>query len=64
MMLDPANGVAKGEGGCLLLQQVRSGSVVCHTCMLITSIGRSGLANDELGAKQNGHCESAVPVIS
>jgi len=27
MMLDPANGVAKGEGFCLLLQHVRSSAV-------------------------------------
>ena len=27
MVLDPANGVVKGEGGCLLLQHVRSSDV-------------------------------------
>ena len=27
MVLDPVNGVAKGEGGCLLLQHVRSSAV-------------------------------------
>ena len=39
MVLDPANGVAKGEGGCLLLQHVRSGAVeeldweeIVHSC--------------------------------
>jgi len=30
MVLDPANGVAKGEGGCLLLQQVRSSASQEH----------------------------------
>ena len=30
MVLDPANGVAKGEGGCLLLQHVRSSAVEEH----------------------------------
>jgi len=30
MVLDPANGVAKGEGGCLLLQHVRSSAVDEH----------------------------------
>ena len=39
MVLDPANGVAKGEGGCLLLQHVRSSAVeeldceaLVHSC--------------------------------
>jgi len=30
MVLDPANGVAKGESGCLLLQHVRSSAVEEH----------------------------------
>jgi len=30
MVLDPANGVAKGEDGCLLLQHVRSSAVEEH----------------------------------
>jgi len=30
MVLDPANGVAKGEGGCLLLKHVRSSAVEEH----------------------------------
>ena len=30
MVLDPANGVAKREGGCLLLQLVRSNTVEEH----------------------------------
>ena len=30
MMLDPANGVAKVERGCLLLQHVRSSAVEEH----------------------------------
>jgi len=30
MVLDPAKGVAKGEGGCLLLQHVRSSAVEEH----------------------------------
>ena len=30
MALDPANGVAKGEGGCLLLQHVWSSAVEEH----------------------------------
>ena len=30
MVLDPANGVAKGEGGCLLLLHVRSNAVEEH----------------------------------
>ena len=29
-VLDPVNGVAKGEGGCLLLQHVRSSAVEEH----------------------------------
>jgi hypothetical protein len=31
MVLDPANGVTKGEGGCLLLQHVRSSAVEEHS---------------------------------
>ena len=30
MVLDPANGVAKGEAGCFLLQHVRSSGVEEH----------------------------------
>ena len=30
MVLDPANGMAKGEGGCLLFQQVRPSAVEEH----------------------------------
>ena len=30
MVLDPANGMAKVEGGCLLLQHVRSSAVEEH----------------------------------
>ena len=30
MVLDPANGVAKEEGGCLILQHVRSSAVEEH----------------------------------
>ena len=30
MVLDPAKGVAKGEGGCLLLQHVLSSAVEEH----------------------------------
>jgi len=30
MVLDTTNGVAKGEGGCLLLQHVRSNAVEEH----------------------------------
>ena len=30
MVLDPVNGVVKGEGGCLLLQHVRSSAVEEH----------------------------------
>jgi hypothetical protein len=30
MVLDPANGVAKGKGGCLRLQHVRSSAIEEH----------------------------------
>jgi len=38
MVLDPAKGVAKGKGGCLLLQHVRSSAVEEHDCEALVRV--------------------------
>ena len=48
MVLDPANRVAKGEGGCLLLQHVRSSAVEEHDSEALVHSYENGGSNVQL----------------
>ena len=48
MVLDPANRVAKGEGGCLLLQHVRSSAVEEHDWEALVHFYENGVGESTI----------------
>ena len=65
MVLDPVNGVAKGEGGCLLLQNVRSSAVEEHDWeALVHSCKNGGKHRPVVECNRHNWCSVGVTTSS